>query len=408
MKDKNIKLLGEYILDDDSTELHDSDQSEQSSNLEIKNKNSEATENILELDLDATKELDNSSESKNENEEVKENDEDQPEVIVNLKDKQTTEICDEDIKDSSDKEDADDEEEADDKEDADDEEDEIFLSTIKTDECALITSLFARRLVLPLVKISVRLGLSANLVTIFGGLSWFASLFTIVVAAHLFAIKSYIFSILVLFFTAFLWVWGYVLDVVDGSLSRYYKTSSLRGFYLDYVFHLLFKPGFVVSIGAALSLLNKSSLWIYFAILALAANWTCAESASEHVLCEEIGKGRLEPHLLSKKIRKSVFLGTTDIKSSAKNKKKGFFKTLYTLLKEILNYYGQSVFFAFLAIIDCVMMIVHYMSSSHDPYVWNWRILTWGYLVLFSLLILRIPFRIYREYKRIALLDKAN
>lgn len=288
-----------------------------------------------------------------------------------------------------------------------DEEDEL-LSTIKVDECALITSLVARRIVLPLVRIANKLGLSANTVTVLGGLSLVASLFTIVLAAQLFVAKHYVYSSVVLLLTAFLWVWGYLLDVVDGSLARFYKTSSRRGFFLDYVFHLLFKPGFVVSIGIALSVLNQSSFWLYFAILALASNWTSAESSSEHVLCEEIGKGRLDPSILSDEKRYKVFLGTTDIKANAEEKKSSFFKMCYTLLKEILNYYGQSVFFAFVAVLDLIIMGYYFMVKDVAPQAWNWKLLTWCYLVLFSILILRVPFRIYREYKRVALLDNLD
>lgn len=287
-------------------------------------------------------------------------------------------------------------------------ENEEFLSTIKADECALITSLVARKIVMPIVKLAVRLGLSANAVTIFGGLSWIISLFTIVAAAQLFVLGHHIYSSLLLFYTAFLWVWGYLLDVVDGSLSRYYGTSSRRGFYLDYVFHLLFKPGFVISIGIALSVLNQSATWLYFAILALAANWTCAESSSEHVLCQEVGKGRLDASTLTEETRYKVFVGTTDIQAKAEEKKKNFFKMCYTLLKEILNYYGQSVFFAFVAIIDLLIVAFYYMFKEAGPFVWNWKLLTWSYLILFSVLILRVPFRIYREYKRMKLLDDAN
>ena len=285
-------------------------------------------------------------------------------------------------------------------------EDEEFLSTIKVDECALITTLIARRLVMPLVKLAVKLGLSANVVTILGGMSWVISLFTIVASAQLFVTQHHIWSGLLLLYTAFLWVWGYLLDVVDGSLSRYYGTSSRRGFYLDYVFHLLFKPGFVVSIGIALSVLNQSDAWLYFAILALASNWTSAESSSEHVLCQEVGKGRLDVSTLSEEIRYKVFVGTTDIQTKAEEKKANFFKMCYTLLKEILNYYGQSVFFAVTAVIDILIMAFCYMFNDKGPFVWNWKLLTWSYLILFTVLIIRIPFRIYREYARISLVDK--
>ena len=156
----------------------------------------------------------------------------------------------------------------------------------------------------------------------------------------------------------------------------------------------------------SLSILNSSYSWLYFAILALAANWTCAESSSEHVLCEEVGKGRLNPAELSEETRTKIFLGTTDIKASAEGKKVSFWKMFYTLAKEILNYYGQSVFFALLAIIDLLIMIISYMFVDGGPFVWNWKLVTIAYFVLFTILILRVPFRIVREYKRMALLDK--
>lgn len=285
-------------------------------------------------------------------------------------------------------------------------ENDDFLKTIKTDECALITSLVSRRVVMPLVKIAKDLDLSANAVTLLGGLSWFISLFTIVASAQLFVDKHHIYSGLLLLFTAILWVWGYLLDVVDGSLARLNKTACRRGFYLDYVFHLIFKPGFVVSIGVALSVLTQSSWWLYFAIFALAANWTSAESTSEHVICEEIGKGRLNPSDLPEETRRRVFLGTTDIKASAENKKTDAKTMCITLGKEILNYYGQPVFFALLAIIDVIILAFCWMFAEGGPFVWKWHFVSYSYLILFCVLLIRLPYRIYREYNRIALLDR--
>ena len=75
-----------------------------------------------------------------------------------------------------------------------DNEDEEFLSTIKVDECALITSLIARKIVMPLVRLAVKFNLSANAVTIIGGVCWVLSLFTIIVAAQLFVAKHHIYS----------------------------------------------------------------------------------------------------------------------------------------------------------------------------------------------------------------------
>ena len=93
-------------------------------------------------------------------------------------------------------------------------------------------------------------------------------------------------------------------------------------------------------------------------------------------------------------------------KRKAEEKKANFFKMCYTLLKEILNYYGQSVFFAVTAVIDILIMAFCYMFNDKGPFVWNWKLLTWSYLILFTVLIIRIPFRIYREYARISLVDK--
>ena len=57
-----------------------------------------------------------------------------------------------------------------------------YAQTVKPDECALITERFARRLAYPLARLALRLGWSANAVTLLAGGCWLASL-PLVVAA---------------------------------------------------------------------------------------------------------------------------------------------------------------------------------------------------------------------------------
>ena len=107
-------------------------------------------------------------------------------------------------------------------------------SSRKPDEPALVTALFSRRLAEPFARLAVRLGISADAVTVAGGLCWMASL-------PLAPLAGWMGSPGLWAACATLWCLGYWLDVVDGSVARLTGTSSRAGFFLDCVFHLLFK-----------------------------------------------------------------------------------------------------------------------------------------------------------------------
>ena len=128
-------------------------------------------------------------------------------------------------------------------------------SSEKPDEPALVTAMFSRRLAEPFARLCVRLGIPANAVTVAGGACWIVSLALPPLAG--FALPKEAAGGLgpaawLWLAAAALWCLGYFLDVVDGSVARLTGTGSTAGFFLDYVFHVLFKPAFLFSVGLGL------------------------------------------------------------------------------------------------------------------------------------------------------------
>ncbi len=274
---------------------------------------------------------------------------------------------------------------------------EEYQKTVKSDECAVITEIFSRKAAWPLAAAARRVNISANAVTVAAGLSWMISM-PCTVAAGYFYNSSATVSAVLWTISGFLWIAGYILDVADGSLARLQGTASNRGFFLDYVFHLLFKPGFFASLAVALHLQNGGLWWLMLAIASIPANWTSAESASEHVLCEQTGKGKLpETVFSSPELRIKVFLGLTDIKDSASVKRSSVKLLLISMAKEIISYYGQSVFFAFTVFTDVILALSGVSGAMPLTSACTFLIV--------AILFVRLPFRILREYRRLSLTD---
>ena len=156
-----------------------------------------------------------------------------------------------------------------------------YSRSVKPDEPAVITELVGRRLAHPFAVLAFKLGLSPNAVTVLAGLCWVASTPLAVFAGWLVGGGRRDAGLAVWFLCGFLWNAGYVLDLADGSLARMTGRASRRGFYLDYVFHLLFKPAFLASIGVGLFLAHGGGLgWLLLAVLSIPANWSASASAS--------------------------------------------------------------------------------------------------------------------------------
>ena len=272
-----------------------------------------------------------------------------------------------------------------------------YTKTIKADEPALITELISRRLAFPFAVLAHKMGLSANFVTIIAGTCWVISTPLAVIAGWLCGCGYRVAGLWVWFVCGALWNIGYILDLADGSLARMTDTSSRRGFYLDYVFHLLFKPAFLLSIGIGIYLMNGGLFWLILAVLSIPANWSAPASAAEHVLCDEIGKGKLSLGDRNAAEFKTLWLGFTDIMDSAEKKRSTYMLAIKALSKEILSYYGQFTFFSITVAIDMILSL--FIKSFTMP------VTAISFALLSLIFIIRLPSKIHREYKRIALSD---
>ncbi len=270
-----------------------------------------------------------------------------------------------------------------------------YLRTVKPDECALITERFARRLAYPLARLAFRLGWSANAVTLLAGGCWLASLPLVVAAGALLGRGRPVAGWALWILCGALWNAGYLLDLADGSLARMTGTARPSGFYLDYVFHLLFKPAFLASIGIALHLAwNGAPAFLLLAVLSIPANWSASASAAEHVLCEETGKGRARAAATAEPAaHRRLWLGLSDSHAPAAEKGRGARRTLRVLAQEILSYYGQFSFFSVLALADlaCAAAGLHPCLPLSAA----------AFAGLAALLVLRVPIRVLRDFRRI-------
>lgn len=59
----------------------------------------------------------------------------------------------------------------------------------------------------------------------------------------------------------------HILDVVDGSIARYYNKPSVRGKYLDYIYHSFTQPTILLSMGLGIFLETNIIVYLYLGIL---------------------------------------------------------------------------------------------------------------------------------------------
>ena len=280
-------------------------------------------------------------------------------------------------------------------------------SSRKPDEPALVTALFSRRLAEPFARLAVRLGISADAVTVAGGLCWMVSLPLAPLAGRL--RSPWLWAA-----CAALWCLGYWLDVVDGSVARLTGTSSRAGFFLDCVFHLLFKPAFLFSVGLGVALGLPGTcphpeavdlLVFALAVLSLPANGAAATSAAELALCEEVALGRLRPDGAA---NPALWLGAADVAAPASEKRRTPLRAAKTLAQETLSYYLQAPFFALLVCADLALHLAVRGTVVCDrgpladaAYSWQMPVTCAGFAALSLVLVLRIPLRLDRESRRL-------
>lgn len=272
-----------------------------------------------------------------------------------------------------------------------------YGDAVKKDESALITELFGRRLAHPLALLAHRFGMSPNAVTVIAGLCWMASTPLAVAAGYMLGGGRTASGLSLWFACGFLWNAGYILDIADGSLARMTGKASRRGFYLDYVFHLLFKPAFLLSVGIGLYLSHGEGIWwLILAVLSVPANWSAPASAVEHVLCEEYGKGTFVPFASTEEHKRALWLGVTEMNDPARAKASSASRAVKSIATEILSYYGQFTFFSIAVGVD---ILLHGRVQAVMP------VTSISFAAIAAFMIIRTPFRVLREYRRIAAAD---
>ncbi len=275
---------------------------------------------------------------------------------------------------------------------------DTYEKSKKSDECFLITEFFSRRAAYPVARLAVRLGLSANAVSIIGGLLWLLSIPSILFAAWCFTLgyDSGCWGWLIA--SAVLWNVGYILDVADGSVARMTGTSSPAGFFLDFSFHLVFNPMYLCSIGAFLFIVTGTHIYLLLGILSICANWAPAIEAREHVLCNMIASRKLQIDDLADEQQFEVFTASTRVDQSARSKTHGL-RMLSSLAVESVCFPGQFMLFGAAVAVDAV---VAYATGAFLPVL---RLL---FIAVSCLLVARIPFTIRREFLKLKRLDEWN
>ena len=283
----------------------------------------------------------------------------------------------------------------------------------KPGEPALVTAMFSRRLAAPVARLCVRLGVSANAVTVAGGLCWLVSLalppLAMAVAGDAKADPGALVPLAWLWLAAAaLWCLGYFLDVVDGSVARLTGTGSDAGFFLDYVFHVLFKPAFLFSVG-----LGLGPIWFFLALpgpvgplvflvllLSIPANGSQASHASELALRAECAAGRLRPG----EGPAALWLGSDAVAAPASAKRGTPMRVAATLAREVASYYLQAPLFALAVALDAIPLLVRGRPLVPlGPMPCTAAL----WFVLGLVLAIRIPLRCAREWRRLGLAPDA-
>jgi len=264
----------------------------------------------------------------------------------------------------------------------------------KDNEYFILVSLIARKLAYPPALFFRRIGFSANMVTALGGCLWVVSVVTIIISGWCRVRGDFISSNALLLTTVFLWNAGFILDVADGSLARMTNSCSSGGSYLDYCFHLIFHPMFFCSIGIFLFLVTDGLIYLILGVLSIFAGWGVSFSAKEHVLCEHIAKGDVDPAKLGEENRYRIFIDSVKTKTSVSGKKRASF--MIALVREVFCFPGQYTFVSLIIIADIVLL-------KYIDVEFVLLRLVFVSMVLVSLF--RVPFRLKREYRTLELYD---
>ena len=265
----------------------------------------------------------------------------------------------------------------------------------KVDEFFLITALISRRLAYPLAALFCKLGLSANCVTIMSGISWIISAVAVVLSGWMLGLGNISNGYWLLGISLFMVNLGYILDVADGSVARMTNTSSSSGYFLDYVFHLIFHPMYFCSIGIFLYLADGGIVYLVIGLISICSGWGASFSAKEHVLCEHIAKNSVDFTNFSSDERYQIFMDSPITRRNVKQKS-GIKNMCINLTKEMLLFPGQYTTFSIVILLD--LLVMHF-------YDLHFVLLKIMFSTIAIITIARVPFRIRREYQTLQRYD---
>ena len=272
----------------------------------------------------------------------------------------------------------------------------LYEKSKKPEEFFLITQYLTRRLAYPLALLFRRLGFTANAVTMLGGVSWMISLFTMLGAGRCFQLGHTGAAWGLVLASTLLWNAGYLLDVADGSLARMTGTSSASGYFLDFSFHLLFNTTYLCSLGGFLYMITLAPLYLVMAVLSPCCNWGLSFSAKEHVLCEDVAKGNYRSGDLPRAEEYEVFIDSVKTKTPVE-KKRGSLAVFARVVEELACFPGQFTFFS-------VVLAADFLAR---PWLGErFLLLRCAFVLVTGIMLLRVPFRLRREFNTMCQYDK--
>ena len=116
-----------------------------------------------------------------------------------------------------------------------------------------IFSIYITKAILKLTKKRIR----ANFI------SFFNILFGIIILSLIVFTGNKVFSILLLI----LFYFSFLLDKVDGEIARYQKRITLKGMYLDEIYHLFVQSGLILAVGTNRFLFGGGGIFLFFGVV---------------------------------------------------------------------------------------------------------------------------------------------
>jgi len=252
----------------------------------------------------------------------------------------------------------------------------------KSVELHLLVEYLFRPIATPISKGCVHAGITANAVTIMGGALWFCSIPMLLVGADVYSAHIALGAALV-GTAAFLWVFGFLLDVVDGGVARLTNTSGLAGSYLDLCFHLLFNPLFLSALGCFLYIVDPLHVIVpILGVLGSSGNWGPTVAALEQVTIANAAANK-------RTSKDECLINLVAIRGHEREAGARRRGVVRQLSEEIMYFPGQFVLFFASIISD---LFLPKIMGLEFP------ITLCLFLISCIILILSLPFRMYREF----------